>query len=154
MLSARIYIRVESSRLRIHSPQTSGFVDMKPAVAIRNENGKYSATAYGEEALKIAGKPSIKVVNPFGHPRSLVSDFTVAEFLMRHAISEIFVGRWLKPILTGIVHPIGNFEGGLTQVEYRAFNELCSVAGCRNHTVHEGKELGMQEVKEYQVVAS
>lgn len=142
----RLYIQVSASRIKVLSLKTDRVYDAPPLVAIGAETGKFKIVAAGRDAQLLQRDQSLNVVNPFAHPRTIIGDFTVAEKLIEHAIREVTKGCWFAPFKEAIIHPEGDFEGGLTQIEYRALNELCLVAGCRRHTVYEGRPLTRSEV--------
>jgi rod shape-determining protein MreB len=92
------------------------------------------------------GAPSI-IVNPFAHPRSLVSDFTCAEQLLK-----AFVRRLQKRSLFAfppvvVMHPLGEPDGGFTQVEIRAFREMAVGAGASKVFIRFGRELTDQDLQ-------
>jgi len=69
------------------------------------------------------------VVNPFAHPRTLVSDFTVAEQLLKYQLLRVLKPRFWRPSPCVVMHPMGKADGGYTQVERRAFREMALGAG-------------------------
>lgn len=62
----------------------------------------------------------------FASPRMLIADFTVAEFQLKQAVKQVRRGLRAPQM---ILHPMELIEGGVTQVEYRAFVELGMGAG-------------------------
>jgi rod shape-determining protein MreB len=64
---------------------------------------------------------------PFSHPRTLLANFTNAESFLKSLIAELKGGFLFKPRM--LLHPLERTEGGLTQIEERAFEELCRGAG-------------------------
>ncbi|WP_353220076.1 hypothetical protein [Salinisphaera sp. S4-8] len=78
--------------------------------------------------------------------------------------SDLIVGTWawtrlprrwlLRARIAAVIHPLGEFEGGLTQVEYRALRELCFVSGAHATAVHEGAELTAAELAAFDFAAS
>lgn len=82
-----------------------------------------------------------EVVNPFAHPRSLVSDFTVAEQLLKAAVRKM-TGKGIFSVAPRIVmHPLGDPEGGFTQIERRAIREMGLGAGASKVVVWVGRNL-------------
>jgi rod shape-determining protein MreB and related proteins len=151
MFETRLYVQISDQRLRVPSPQLSEVFECTPCVAIQDVNGKKAIAAIGREAEALSGKPGTVVVNPFGHPRMVLGDFTVGEKLLQHAFRAFLKSRWLSPIVTGVIHPERQLEGGLTQIEYRAIREACENAGCHKVAIHEGRALTMDEVKKYEM---
>jgi rod shape-determining protein MreB len=73
---------------------------------------------------------------PFSHPRTLLGNFTNAEFSLKSLVAEV-KGRFLfKPHM--LIHPLERIEGGLTQIEERAFQELATGAGASKVKVWSG----------------
>lgn len=70
-----------------------------------------------------------------------MGDFLVAEKILLHAIREVHKNKIIAPSPRVIIQPMEKLEGGLTQVESRAFKELCLGAGAREVYIHTGKEL-------------
>lgn len=153
MFETRLYIQISAERLRISSPQIIRSYESIPVVAIEAVKGKKIVAGIGADAEMLRNKPNMTFVNPFGHPRLVLGDFTVGEKLLCHAVRSILKGKWFTPMLLGIVHPERQLEGGLTQIEYRALRELCVNAGCRKVAVHEGRVLTVDEVRTYDVRA-
>ena len=91
-----------------------------------------------------------QLINPFDHPRSLVADFTVAEqvlrLLVRQATGHSFFT--MAPII--FIHPLGEPEGGFTQLEYRAFREMALGAGASRVYLLEGRLLTDSEILQVQ----
>lgn len=100
----------------------------------------------GSKARQAAAAQAAQVINPFDHPRSLVADFTAAEqvlrLLVRQATGHSFFA--MAPII--FIHPLGEPEGGFTQLEYRAFREMALGAGASRVYLLEGKLLTDREI--------
>lgn len=151
MFETRIYIQVSEKRMKLSSPQTAESYECTPFVAIEDVNGRKLISAIGREAEALIGKANMNVVNPFAHPRMALGDYTVGEKLLQHAVRSFLKGKWFVPMLTGIIHPERQLEGGLTQIECRALRELCDGAGFRKSAIHEGRPLTMDEVRTYEI---
>lgn len=80
-------------------------------------------------------------LNPFSHPRTLLSNFSRAEAFIRQCISEATGNRPVKTSPIVVMHPMEKLDGGLTQIERRAFLELGYGAGAREVHVHTGQPL-------------
>jgi len=107
---------------------------------------KQKVLAVGAQAKSTAIAASAKVVNPFAHPRSLVSDFTVAEQLIRHQLQSLQSKSFLSPSPCVVMHPLGTPEGGFTQIERRAFREMALGAGASEVFVWTGRLLTDEEI--------
>jgi rod shape-determining protein MreB len=117
--------------------------DEEPWVAIADDGIRKKVVAIGSAAK---GATAL-VVNPFGHPRTLISDFTVAEELLKRVVRSLRTSWW-HPSPTIVMHPCDRLEGGLTQVEIRAFKELVLGAGAGQVFFREGSELPLQMLRD------
>lgn len=148
MLSAflpLIYIQVSPDRLSIRDVKTGQAISEIPEVAIARKP-KATIVGVGAEARAHNSEASVEIVNPFSHPRSLVSDFTVGEQLLKEFVRRLR-GRSLFALSPKIVlHPQGNPAGGFTQVEVRAFREMALGVGASQVVVWQGRGLTDQEL--------
>lgn len=78
--------------------------------------------------------------------RLLIGEFTTAEKYLGRAIKKVYEGKWFSASPVVIIHPLEMIEGGLSQIEERAFMELAAGAGARKVMVWVGHELSDQEV--------
>jgi rod shape-determining protein MreB len=101
----------------------------------------------GEAARLAAATQSADLVNPFKHPRSLLSDFTVAEVILRAFLKKLFDGRLFAGAPIVVLHPRVNPEGGFTQIEIRALRELAMGAGASKAVVWHGRDLTNDELQ-------
>ena len=83
---------------------------------------------------------------PFSHPRTLLANFNNAEFFLKPLVAEVKGRFLLKPHM--LIHPLERIEGGLTQIEERAFQELAIGAGAAKVKVWSGAPLSDAEVVE------
>ena len=83
---------------------------------------------------------------PFSHPRTLLGSFTNAEPFLQSLVAEAKGGFALK--LEILIHPLEKVEGGLTEIEARAFEELGRGAGASRVKVWSGAALSDAEVLE------
>lgn len=96
---------------------------------LRERNGERRIMAVGTEAWSMLGRtpPDIQVVRPIRD--GLITEFDVAEALLRHQIVHIQGRRlWVGPRVAMCI------PYGTTEVEKRAVRELAEAAGAR--TVH------------------
>lgn len=140
-----LYVQLSPERLTVRNPKTGQAISEAPEVAI-SDGPKKRIIAVGSNARAAQSSQSVKVVNPFIHPRSLVSDFTVAEqlikaFIKRLGNQSIFA---LAPEI--VMHPQGKPSGGFTQIEIRAIYEMALGAGARKVKVWQGRALTDQEL--------
>lgn len=91
---------------------------------------------------------SIIADRPFTTHRLLVGQFTEAAIELRKGIKLVYAGRNKLFIASPaiLIQPMEMFEGGLSQVEERALQELAMSVGARKAIVHVGNTLTDQEV--------
>ncbi|NQY38078.1 MAG: rod shape-determining protein [Alteromonadaceae bacterium] len=142
-----IYVQIWENRIRVVDTKTGNTFDEKPFVLIRQK-------AKGEKVIKAIGKDAVyatssneESINPFSHPRFLLSNFFVAEKLLQHAVYKLLGKFSIKPAPSIVMHPMEKLEGGLSQIETRAFKELALGAGAYNVVVYSGETLSNHEVK-------
>lgn len=142
-----IYVQLSPERVTVRDPKTQQFVSEVPEVAIsRSSASRLVVLAVGSAARGSARVPNTEICNPFAHPRSLVSDFTVASCVLKAFFSRVR-GKspfQLKPVV--VIHPLGEHNGGLTQVELRAFRELALVSGAKEVHIWQGPRLTDEQV--------
>jgi rod shape-determining protein MreB and related proteins len=83
---------------------------------------------------------------PFSHPRALLGSFTNADAFLRTLVAEAKGGFTLR--LEILIHPLEKVEGGLTEIEERAFHELALGMGASKVKVWSGAALSDAEVLE------
>lgn len=145
LLGLTLYIRISPERVTVRNPGTGEQVAELPELAVADQP-KFRIVGLGHEARAKAMQPNVRVVNPFAHPRSLVSDFTTAELLLKVLISKILARGIFSVAPRVVLHPLGDPEGGFTQVEIRALQEMALGAGARSVKVWQGRPLTDQEV--------
>ncbi len=140
-----IYVQISPERLKLRNLKTSESIEEVPELAI-SEPPNRKILAVGPQARMVAASQTAEVVNPFAHPRSLVSDFTVAEQLLKHQLRRILGNSLLSFSPYIVIHPLGAPAGGFTQVERRAFREMAIGAGASEVHVWTGRPLTDQEL--------
>jgi len=140
-----LYVQLSPERLTVRNSKTGKTISEVPEVAI-SEGSKGKIVAVGSEARASQTSQPVKIVNPFAHPRSLVSDFTVGEQLLKLFIRRL-CGQSIFAVSPEIVmHPQGEPAGGLTQIEIRALYEMARGAGASQVKVWQGRALTDQEL--------
>jgi rod shape-determining protein MreB len=139
-----LYIQISPDRLKIVDVKRGTEIDEPPLLAIVHQP-EAKVVAFGSAAQSVSD-PAAVIVNPFAHPRSLVSDFTVAEQLLKALVRRIRQGSFslIQPMI--VLHPLGSPDGGFTQVEIRAFHEMALGAGASRVIVREGRPLTQAEL--------
>ena len=146
-LQPTIYVQVAPERLVLKNIKTGETLSEVPEMAISLAPGKKVILAIGPQArVAAAGQPA-ELLNPFTHPRSLVSDFVLAEVLLRHQIRRLCSKQWFLPAPVIVMHPLGMPEGGFTQVELRAFRELAMGSGAAEVFLWTGRPLTDEEMR-------
>lgn len=144
-LMPTVYVQVSPERLTVRNARTGEAISEVPEVAIADDP-KPRIVGVGTGARLHKSAPSVKIINPFAHPRSLVSDFTVAEQLLKAFLRRL-QGRSIFALSPKLVmHPLGDPAGGYTQVEIRAFHEMALGAGASRVVVWQGRGLSDQEL--------
>jgi rod shape-determining protein MreB and related proteins len=133
-----IYIQVSPERVTLRNVKTGSSISEVPEIAV-------SSTA-GPQARTAAVSQTANVVNPFAHPRSMVSDFTAAEQVLKQQLRRVLGSSLLSIAPRVVIHPLGDPAGGFTQVELRAFREMALGAGASEVRVWTGRSLTDQEV--------
>jgi rod shape-determining protein MreB len=143
MLSALlplVYVQISPELLTVKNVKSGTVVSELPEVAVSTE-AKARILAVGPQARLAAASGAAQVSNPFAHPRTLVSDFTLAEQLIKHQLRRVLSNHFWMPAPCVVMHPIGKAEGGYTQVERRAFREMALGAGASQVFVWIGRPL-------------
>ena len=143
-LSPLLYVQISPERLTVRNVKTGETISEPPQMAIEHAP-KPRVLAVGSQAATATGT-SVEVVNPFAHPRSLVSDFTVGEQLLKAFLGRMGSRSPFRAAPRIVFHPLGHPEGGFTQVEIRAFHEMALGAGASDVVVWEGRTLTDQEL--------
>ena len=140
-LNPVLYIQIWEKRIRAVDILTGDTFDEKPIVALEtNSKGLVTIKAVGYKATVMSGN-AISIINPFSHERTLLSDFTLAERLLRYIFQKLHKGKLLRTSPTVVIHPMEKLEGGLTMIEDRAFRELALSAGARETVLYLGDQL-------------
>ena len=124
------------------------FFEDVPQLAVDLTRKRNKVLGFGGHSNLIASMSAGGVIlNGFDHPRSIISDFEVAEKTL-----QLFLERVNAPkkkfffVPTLIIHPLEKLEGGLTQLEARAFEDLGYRAKANKVFVWNGRELKDEEL--------
>jgi rod shape-determining protein MreB len=142
--SPLLYVQISPERLSVRDVRAGVEVSGPPQIAIAH-GPQARIVGVGFDAALATGE-AVAVVNPFAHPRSLVSDFTVGEQLLKAFVRRVRPQSWLKLAPRIVMHPLGAPEGGFTQVEIRALHEMALGAGASQVVVREGRPLADHEL--------
>ena len=140
-----LYVQVSPEKLTVRDPKAGVSISEVPEVAIAYDP-KANILGVGKDAHSHKAKPTVKIVNPFAHPRSMVSDFTVGEQLLKAFVLRVRGSSIFSPAPKIVMHLLGDPDGGFTQVEARAFHEMALGAGASEVVVWQGRALSDQEI--------
>jgi rod shape-determining protein MreB len=140
-----VYVTLQPDSLSVRDVASGRSVSEPPLAAISRES-KRRVLDVGEAARLVVVSQDAQLVNPFKHPRSLVSDFTVAEQILKGFMKKLFAGRLFVGSPIVVFHPRVDPEGGFTQIEIRALRELAIGAGAAKAFVWHGRDLADQEL--------
>lgn len=142
-LSTYYYIQIYESKIRITDVLTQEFIQDEPLIALSNgENPKI--LGFGARVKREEG---VEVINPFSHPRTLLSNFDLAAKVLQHFIKVLNKNTTYLRASVIFIQPMEKNDGGFTQIEKRAFRELAMDAGARSAIFYEGSSLPIQEEK-------
>ncbi|CAN7600102.1 rod shape-determining protein [Acidovorax sp. LjRoot117] len=143
------YVQLSPAEVSVLNVKSNVLVRNLPEVAL-SAGATPSVLAVGRAARQAAAQSGGSWANPFGHPRSLVSDFVLAEAVLKHFVIQAAPAGWKRLVAPSprmVIHPLGDPEGGYTQVEIRALRELAVAAGAAHATVWQGRPLTREELK-------
>jgi rod shape-determining protein MreB len=140
-----VYVKLHPDTLTVRDVRSGRTVSEPPVVAISRDE-KRRVLGVGEAARIASGTQPADLVNPFKHPRSLLSDFTVAEVVIKGFVKKLFGNRLFVPSPIVVIHPRIDPEGGFTQIEIRALRELAFGAGASRGIVWHGRDLTDDEL--------
>lgn len=121
-----VYIQLSAQRVMLRNAKTGETISEVPALA--------------------HGSASAQVINPFAHPRSLVSDFTVGQQVLKALLRRLRANSIFAPSPRVVLHPLGDPEGGFTQIEIRALHEMALGAGASEVLIWQGRSLSDEEL--------
>lgn len=142
--SPLLHVQLSAERIVIEEASGARLVDEVPDLAI-SRGPDVRVMAVGAQARDAAVRAGGRCVNPFAHPRTLMSDFTLAEVVLRYFVRRALGNGWLTPSPRILLHPLGDPEGGFTQVEWRAFRELALGAGASKAYLWSGRPVSVVE---------
>jgi len=141
-----LYVQISPERLTVRNVKTGETISETPEIAIAY-GPKPCIVEVGTAAHLHKSDPAIKVIKPFAHPRSMVSDFSAAEQLLKAFLHRILRKSFFSPSPKVIMHLLGDPAGGFTQVEVRAFHEMALGAGASKVVIWQGPQLSDQELR-------
>ena len=140
-----VYVQVSPERLTVRNARTGVAISEIPEIAIARDP-KATIVGVGTEARLHKSTLSVEIINPFAHPRSLVSDFIVGEQLLKAFLRRVMGNSIFAISPKVVIHPLGDPDGGFTQIEIRALREMAIGAGASRVVVWQGRVLNDQEL--------
>lgn len=140
-----VYVQVSPERLTARNAKTGETISEVPEIAIE-QYPKPGIVGVGNDARSHKSAQSVKIINPFAHPRSLVSDFTAGEQLLKAFLRRLQGNSIFAVSPKVVMHPQGEPDGGFTQIEIRALHEMAMGAGASRVVVWQGRGLSDQEL--------
>lgn len=143
-----LYIQLAPHSVSMRVPRTGGMFTEAADIAIRQRPSTQQRVieAVGHAASLLRSSPDVQVYSPFAHPRSIINHVEEAEALLNQLIKQALGMRWLAVAPKVVIHPLGQPEGGFTQVELRALKELAKAAGAHTAHVWTGRALQDEEI--------
>lgn len=140
-----VYVQVSPDRVTVRNITTGESISERPTVEIRP--GRMSQLlAHGGKAGTYVARIGVHIGNPFEHPRTLVSDFDAGERLISALIKRVVKRPYCLTFLFVVIHPLGDPEGGFTQIERLALYEMALGAGGSEVHVWIGRALTDHEI--------
>ena len=140
-----LYIRLSPYRLTVRNVKTGEFISEPPDIAI-SRGPKPKVLGAGDEAALYKSSKSAQVLNPFNHPRTMMSDFTAGEQVLKAFVKKLPKRNALSPSPRVVLHLQADPAGGFTQVEIRAFREMALGTGASDVTIWQGQDLTDEQV--------
>ena len=144
--SPLVYIQISPNLLTLKNLKTGLEISEVAEIALSLPPKPKVILGAGAEARLASASEPAQLIQPFAHPRSLVSDFASAEALIRIQLQRVLGKGWLRVAPSVVMHPLGNPDGGFTQVELRAFREMALGAGASTARVWTGRPLANHEL--------
>jgi rod shape-determining protein MreB and related proteins len=145
-LRPTVYVRLTPSWLSVRDIDTNKTIGGAPLLAIESGGGK-KLLAIGADVAAHIRESGVTVFNPFTHPRSLISDLSAAEAVLKGFMHKLLAGApWYQRQPQVIMHPCYEPDGGFTQVEVRALIALGQSVGA-TVKLWRGRELSDDDVR-------
>ena len=152
--SPLVYIQISPNLLTLKNLKTGLEISEVAEIALSLPPKPKVILGAGAQARLASASEPAQIIQPFAHPRSLVSDFASAEALIRIQLQRVLGKGWLRVAPSVVMHPLGNPDGGFTQVELRAFREMALGAGASTARVWTGRPLANHELLSDQAALS
>lgn len=143
-----VYVQIRRDVIRLRDVSTGKEIQDAPLMAV-SRSSRRTVLAVGRSAEQVAARQRVpfEVLNGFAHPRLIIDDFNIAEKTLQYFLQQLMQPAFLRGALVLVLHPLEKFEGGLSEFEVRALQELGAGAGARQVYVWSGHELQDYELK-------
>ena len=133
------YARIDRSRISIRDVSTGATFESAARLGLDGANRIVSVGG-------VSSPEVVRTVEPFEHPRIVMSDFACASKLFQYGLHQLTRFKWITPSPILVIQPTMELTGGLSEIENRSLLELGESAGARKTLIHCGKTLSDQEV--------
>ena len=143
-----IYFRFEASSIYALNANNGRFIDDHPVMLI-SDNGKSRKVIRIGNSVKIGTEDvpgNLTNINPFQHPRVIISNFTIAEKMFILLVKELVSGRIFRPKPTIVFHPKRDLDGGITSLEVKMLKDIGLFIGGIKVFVWLGRNLTQPEL--------
>ncbi|MES2509928.1 MAG: rod shape-determining protein MreB [Pseudomonadota bacterium] len=144
-LAAPLYVRLSPYKLSVRNVKTGLAISEVPEIALSRGLNPRTLDIGDKAALHKSSKTAV-VINPFAHPRSLVSDFTTGDRVLKAFVRQLNKRSRFRLAHRMVLHPQGEPAGGFTQIEIRALHELGLGTGASSVVIWQGPELTNEQI--------
>lgn len=145
LFSIDLLVELREEKISIKTFSSDISFEVEPYIALEKTKKGEIVKAIGIEAKSLVSS-NTRVLNPFKHNRSFISDFMCAEKILQHAIYSMNTSK-IRPSPRVIIHQLEKTEGGLTDIEERVLRELALGAGAREVVIYLGGKINTQVEK-------
>ncbi|MGH1410321.1 MAG: hypothetical protein ACRAUW_12480 [Aeromonas sp.] len=133
-----LYVQIWENRIRVVDLKSQRAFDEKPLLCIDMKKGhRAKVLAFGNAA--VGNTNTGTAINPFSHPRSLISDPYVAGKLLKLVVKQLCGSRLFSPVAAIIIQPMEKMEGELTATESKGLRDIALEVGCENCFIYTRK---------------
>ena len=109
-----LLIQVSPERIVVENLKTGETASCSPVVRVSGDGSAHKFAHGDAEVVPHTADRSGKVVNGFGHPRILVSDFLAAAFALKQTAADVvdfdFQLLWFSKVGRVLIQPLRSFE--------------------------------------------
>lgn len=136
------YIRLRTNLIQVQDISNKLRFEEMPVIAIaRDPGGTVLAIGQSAAGVAAASMQAYDLVNPFDHPRTIIADFIAGQKVLQYCMRKVAANKVIRASPIVVMQVLERNEGGLTQIEVRALQELAIGAGAREAYIWTGQEL-------------